>query len=95
MQESSLEKRLRLAVKKSGGKAYKFTSPGRSGMPDRLILKPGGQALFVEMKAPGKPLKPLQEKRSLELAVLGFKYYKIDSLDDIQKFIREEFSRDL
>ncbi len=92
MQESSLEKRLTVGVKKSGGKAYKFTSPGRRGMPDRLILKPGGQALFVEMKAPGKPLDPLQVKRSSELRSLGFKVYKIDSLDDIQKFIQEEFS---
>jgi len=92
MQESSLEKKLTAEVKKSGGKAYKFTSPGRRGMPDRLILKPGGQALFVEMKAPGKPLEPLQVKRGSELRALGFKVYKIDSIDDIQKFIQEEFS---
>ena len=91
MQESQLEKKLTSEVKKRGGRAFKFTSPGKRGVPDRLILKPGGQALFVEMKAPGKPLEPLQVKRGSELRALGFKVYKIDSLDDIQKFIQEEF----
>jgi len=91
LQESQLEKKLTSEVKKRGGRAFKFTSPGKRGVPDRLILKPGGQALFVEMKAPGKPLEPLQVKRGSELRALGFKVYKIDSLDDIQKFIQEEF----
>jgi len=92
LQESQLEKKLTSEVKKRGGRAFKFTSPGKRGVPDRLILKPGGQALFVEMKAPGKPLEPLQVKRGSELRALGFKVYKIDSIDDIQKFIQEEFS---
>lgn len=92
MSESTLEKRLRLEVKKHGGQALKFISPGKRGVPDRLILKSGGQAVFVEMKDAGKSLEPLQCKRTDELRRLGFKVYKIDSIEDIRDFIQEEFS---
>lgn len=95
MQESNLEKRLRLEVKKHGGIALKFISPGKRGVPDRLVLKSGGQAVFVEMKAPGKPLEPLQRKRAKQLRELGFKVYKIDSIEDINSFIRGEFGSDI
>jgi len=91
MQESNLEKTFRLKVKKYGGKAFKFTSPGKRGVPDRLVLLPEGRAIFVEMKAPGKPLEPLQKKRANELRALGFKVYKIDSISDIENFVREVF----
>lgn len=91
MQESSLEKRFKLEIEKHGAKAWKFTSPNKRGVPDRLILIPGGQAVFAELKAPGNPLKPLQRKRAEELRSLGFKVYKIDSVEDIEGFIQEVF----
>lgn len=91
MRESYLEKKLKDDVLKMGGQALKFISPGKNGVPDRLILKPGGQALFVEMKAPGEPLEPLQRKRAEQLRALGFKVYKIDSVEDVKRFIQEEF----
>lgn len=46
-----------------GGLAPKFTSPGFDGVPDRLILLPGGKVAFIELKAPGKTLRPLQVRR--------------------------------
>lgn len=95
MQESNLEKRLTLEVEKHGGWALKFVSPGKRGVPDRLVLKSGGQAVFVEMKAPGKSLEPLQRKRSNQLRELGFKVYKIDSSVDIKNFIQGEFGSDI
>ncbi len=95
MQESTLEKRLRLEVGKHGGLALKFISPGKRGVPDRLVLVPMGRAVFVEMKAPSKPLEPLQKKRTEELKNLGFKVYKIDSNTDIKNFIQEEFGSDI
>lgn len=91
MQESALEKRFRLEIEKRGAKALKFISPNKRGMPDRLILIPGGQAVFAELKAPGKSLKPLQRKRAAELQALGFKVCKINSVEDIQAFIQEVF----
>ena len=43
--EKVIERKLRDGVKKLGGGAQclKFESPGTSGVPDRLILLPGGR----------------------------------------------------
>ena len=72
MLEKSIEKKLADAVKKRGGLAPKFVSPGLDGMPDRIVLMPGGRLAFVEVKAPGKKLRPLQEARHRKLRELGF-----------------------
>ena len=54
MREKIIEQHLVMAVKNSGGIAPKLVSPGFDGMPDRLVLLPGGKIGFVEVKAPGK-----------------------------------------
>jgi hypothetical protein len=90
--ERQIEKRLRLEVECRGAKAYKFVSPGTAGVPDRLILFPGGRTVFVELKRPGEHLRPLQEKRAAELRALGFKVYCIDSIETVRGFVREEFA---
>ena len=54
MNEKQIEQAFVRAVKNSGGLALKFVSPGYDGVPDRLILMPGGIACFAELKAPGK-----------------------------------------
>ena len=91
MDETRLERRLKSEVKKHGGKALKFISPGMAGVPDRIVLLPGGQAVFVEMKKTGEKLRKLQQKRVKDLEALGFKVYKLDSEEAIANFIREVF----
>lgn len=54
MRESVIERKFTLEVKKRGGLAVKFVSPGFDGVPDRLVFFPGGRLAFVELKAPGK-----------------------------------------
>lgn len=44
-------------------------------VPDRLVLFPGGRLAFVELKAPGKKMRPLQVKRAKQLTALGFRVY--------------------
>ena len=78
MTEKELEQTLVREVKKRGGRAYKFISPGINGMPDRLVLMLGGKAGFVEVKAPGKSMRPNQIKRKDELESLGFLVYCLD-----------------
>lgn len=89
MRESALERKLVLEVKKIGGQAVKWTAPGRAGVPDRIILLPGGRVAFVEMKAPGKKMKPLQAWWAVRLMDMGHLHYVIDSVEGIQKFIEE------
>lgn len=83
MTEKELEQKLVREVKRRGGRAYKFTSPGLNGVPDRLVLLPGGRVGFVEVKAPGNKMRPNQIKRKSELEGLGFLVYCLDSPEDI------------
>lgn len=78
MRESTIEKTLVKTVRQSGGLAIKLVSPGWAGAPDRLILMPGGRLVFVELKAPGHSLRPLQVRRKRQLEALGFSVYCID-----------------
>ena len=56
--EKSVEKYLRQQVKKAGGLALKFVSPGFTGVPDRIILMPGARVYFAETKDLGKTPRP-------------------------------------
>ena len=78
MREKAIEQQLRTTVKGMGGIALKFVSPGMSGIPDRLVLLPGRCMAFVEVKAPGMQMRPLQVKRKRQLEALGFSVYCID-----------------
>lgn len=89
MRESTLERKLVRAVEAIGGKAPKWVSPGNRGVPDRLVILPGGRTVFIEMKAPGKPLEPLQRKWAKTLSSLGHEVYKLDCDADIDQFIAE------
>ena len=83
MREKSIESKLTAEVRRLGGLAPKFVSPGLDGVPDRLILLPGGKVAFAELKAPGKTLRPLQAVRKRQLEALGFRVFVIDSIDQI------------
>ncbi len=89
MREKLIEQKLIKAVKDIGGIALKIVSPGFDGMPDRLILLPNRKAAFVEVKAPGKTLRPLQEKRKRQLEALGFLVFCLDNLEQIGGILRE------
>lgn len=89
MRESDIEKAFVREVKKHNGLPLKLISPGWAGAPDRLVLLPGGRAVFVELKAPGKKPRPLQRKRAAELQALGFQVYSLDSIESVERFIRE------
>lgn len=83
MTEKELELMLVKEVKRRGGRAYKFISPGINGVPDRLVLLPKGYIGFVEVKAPGKKMRPNQIKRKRELESLGFLVYCLDDPEEI------------
>lgn len=89
MLESSIESRLRQEAKKRGGLALKFVSPGINGVPDRIVLLPGGRMAFIELKAPGKKPRALQEKRMKQLRRLGFSVYVLDCMEGIGGILDE------
>lgn len=87
MNEKEVEQRLVTAVKEAGGWCPKFISPGTDGMPDRIILMPGGHIAFVEVKAPGKKPKKLQIRRHVLLRHLGFLVFVLDDPAEIPGII--------
>ena len=83
MLEKTIEHKLKSAVKNMGGIAFKFTAPGINGVPDRLVLLPHGKLAFIELKAPGKKMRPMQVRRKRQLEQLGFLVYCIDNVEQI------------
>ena len=81
--EKEIEQKLVRAVKLMGGMAPKFVSPGFDGVPDRIVLLPGGKLAFVELKADGGNLRPLQVRRKRQLEALGFFVYCVSSAEQI------------
>ncbi|HHP9706330.1 VRR-NUC domain-containing protein [Yersinia enterocolitica] len=79
IREDSIEDHLVKEVKKAGGIAYKFISPGRRSVPDRLVLLPGGKVIFVECKAPGEKPTAAQLREHDKLRALGFTVRVLDS----------------
>lgn len=79
IREDSIEAHLVKEVKKAGGIAYKFISPGRRSVPDRLVLLPGGKVIFVECKAPGEKPTAAQLREHEKIRALGFIVHVLDS----------------
>lgn len=88
MLEKRIESKLVEEVTKLKGQCLKLNSQSANGIPDRLVLLPGRKVYFIELKSPGKDLGPLQYYWKGKLYSLGFDFYKIDSLEDIDKFIK-------
>lgn len=89
MREKDIEQKLVQAVSAAGGMAWKFTSPGTAGVPDRILLFPSGRMAFAELKAPGKQLRPLQKRRKIQLKHLGFTVFVIDDPEQISEVLRK------
>ena len=83
MRESQLEQKLVHHITKLGGIAYKFSSPNRKSVPDRLCVMPNGRAFFVELKAEGKAPTPLQLHEHEILRSLGHTVLVIDNVGDV------------
>lgn len=90
MRERVIERFLTSYAKEHGGRAYKFVSPGQAGVPDRLVILPGGVMFFVELKAPTGILSPRQEKVIKDLSALGARVHVASSKADIRDIFRYE-----
>ncbi len=85
--EHDIEEKLRTRVKAYGGRCLKWVSPGKSGVPDRIVLLPGGRIIFVETKRPkGGKLSPLQLYWGRTLTSMGFEVWVIWNRQDIADF---------
>ncbi len=90
MLEKAIENKLRKGIKAIGGLCLKWESPGFTGVPDRMMLLPGGRVIFAETKAPGKRERKRQEYVHKQLRDLGFTVYAtVDSEAKVQGIITD------
>ena len=85
--ERDIERYLVKRVKDLGGVAYKFTSPSRRGVPDRLCVFPDGISVFIECKAPKKNPTVLQAHEIERLRNLGQQVFVVDSKELIDEIL--------
>ena len=89
MLEKDIEKLFRDEIKKADGKAYKFTSPGNDGVPDRIVMLPDGRIVFVELKTDTGKLSKLQELQCRQIAELGQTVRVLHGLAEVRDFFLE------
>lgn len=88
VRERDIEKWLVSLIKRMGGEAFKFVSPGNDGVPDRLVCMPGGRIYFVELKTDkGRP-SGLQQWQMERLRRLGVSVHLITGMEEAMQFIR-------
>lgn len=87
MLEKDIERHLRDGVRAMGGWCLKMVCPGFTGMPDRIVLMPGGKMCFVELKRPGQKERQRQAFVQARLRRMGFNVFgTVDSwarVDDV------------
>lgn len=89
MRERVIERALFRGVAKLGGYCYKWISPGANGVPDRLVVLPGGRILFVETKAPNGVVDELQRYQLQKLQGLGAEVRIVASQEDVMTLLAE------
>lgn len=87
MRERDIEDRLRDGIKKLGGLCYKFVSPGNRGVPDRLVLLPGGAVYFVELKTEVGRLSKIQRVQIKRMERLGVQIAVLYGLSEVDAFL--------
>jgi Holliday junction resolvase-like predicted endonuclease len=85
--EKHIEAYLVKRVKELGGIAYKFVSPARRGVADRLVVLPGGVVWFVEVKTEKGRLSPLQKIFAADMERLGQRYACLWNKEQVDAFI--------
>lgn len=93
MLESTLERRFVNMVRKAGGRAYKFVSPGNLGVPDRIAILPRGRIWFVELKTETGRLSQVQKRQIDTLRALGMNVFVLWGEKGLQRFREEVIDR--
>lgn len=85
--EARIEAYLVKLAQRHGGEAMKFLSPSHRSRPDRIVVLPNGELVFVEVKAPGKKPTAAQLREHERLRQLGQIVVVIDSIAGVDELI--------
>ena len=89
MKESEIEGWLVSQIKKLGGFADKFISPGNPGVPDRIIVMPGGRVIFVELKTEIGRLSGIQKWQRERYQKMGVDFRVVKGMDAARSLVKE------
>lgn len=87
MLEKDIEKVLVNGIKKLGGRAYKWVSPGNDGVPDRIVILPGTRPVFVELKTEKGKLSALQTVQIKRLRDMGQTVEVLYGTEQVRQFL--------
>jgi len=88
MKEKIVENHFVWAVERIGGKTWKFTSPGRKGVADRIACLPDGSTWFVELKTKGGRLSALQKMFMSDMTLLNQRYTCLWTIEQVDEWIK-------
>jgi hypothetical protein len=90
VREREIEGYLRRRVEKVGGRCVKFIPDVDNGMPDRVVMLPGGVLLWVETKKPkGGKVSSLQREQHRRLRALGQRVEVVWTKEDADALLSE------
>lgn len=89
MKESAIEAKLGKMVRTQGGLYFKFVSPGNPGVPDRIVILPGGRIIFVELKTEVGRLAAIQKWQIAEMQKRGMDVRVLKGLPEVRAFVEE------
>lgn len=84
--EAKVEKHLDKRIKELGGLTRKWVSPGRDGVPDRVVII-HGVVWFVEIKTVDGRLSVVQKREQKRLTDAGANVTTLYGQTDVDKFI--------
>ena len=80
MLEKQIEAKVCDYAKERGLLVYKFTSPARMAVPDRMFIRPDGKVFFIEFKREGMRPTPAQDREHLRLRSYCVQVYVVDDV---------------
>lgn len=88
--EKEIEAKIVLFAKAHGLIVYKFTSPSKRSVPDRIFVLPGGRVFWMELKRRGQKTTPAQSVEIEKLRKQGATVYVVDNVVDGKQTILDE-----
>lgn len=87
MLEKDIESKSCAYAKSKGWITYKFTSPARRSVPDRIFISPVGDVVFIEFKQTGKKPTDKQWREIARLQQQGCNVLVVDSVESCKFLI--------
>lgn len=85
--EKDIEKRVCDFAKSLGMLVYKFTSPSRRSVPDRMFITKDGKVFFIEFKRKGQKPTDAQKVEMTKIEKQGVPVYVVDNVEDGKRIV--------